>query len=200
MRQSFVIAVMSVLVVPLVTLGGCSSDEPDSGSTPTPTGISAAQWAESVCASVGELKTAVGSVTDELSVELGSGDAAEQVKTQLRADAAEVGTSADDVVSAIGEAPDSEEAQDLRDTLQDAAGEVTSATQDAKGAAEAAADATTGAEFLAAAGTALTEASTALSVTQAFATTVKSAASDAGDTLRSAFADADSCASLTSTA
>lgn len=199
MRQSLVFVVLPVLVAPLVALGGCSSDEPDEASTPTPTGISAAEWADSVCASVGELKIAVDAVADGLSVELGSGDAAEQVKTQLRDDAADVGTSADDLLSVIAQPPDTEEAQELRDTLQDAAGEVTSATQEVKATAQATADATTSAEFLAAAGTALTAASTALTATDAFGTTVASAASDAGDTLKSAFADADSCASLTST-
>ena len=200
MRKS--LALVPLLVTALA-LGACSSSEPEPAATPTPTptptGVTVAQWADTVCVSLGELSTAVSSVTQGLSLELGSGDAGEQLKEQLREKAETVGTTADDLVSAIRTAPDTEEAKELSVTLQDAAEDVRSATQDTKDAAQAAADATTRAEFLDAAGTTLVAASAALAATETFATTVESAASVTGDTLSSAFADVDSCVTPTST-
>jgi len=196
MRQSVVIAVLPFVVASALALSACSSDEPEAAATPTPTGFSAAEWADAVCTSYGDLVTDLGSVTDGLSVELSTGDALDQVTTQLRANVADVGMSMNDLVSAIAEAPDTEEAQALRDTLQSGVTEVTSATQQVNDAARRAADASTAMEFVAAAGTTLTATSTAVSAARAFGTDASSAASGAGDALRSAFADTESCRAL----
>lgn len=197
MRQSVAVTVLPFMLVSALALSACSSSEPEAPATPTPTGFSAAAWADAVCTSYSDLVTDLGSVTDGLSVDLGTGDALDQVTTQLRANVADVGTSMSDLVSAIGEAPDTEEAQALRDTLQSGVAEVTSATQQATDAARRAGGASTALEFAAAAGTTLTATSAAVLAVQAFGADASSAASGAGGALRSAFADTESCAALT---
>lgn len=191
-------AVLPLLLVPALALGACSSPEPEATPTPTPTptGLTAAAWADAVCSSLGDLETDITAITEGLSVELGSGDALDQLTTQLRANVATAGDSLDELTAAIGDAPETEESQDLRDTLRLGADDVTTATQDARDAASSAADATTVAEFLGSAGAALTATSSALTAARQFGTTVKTSAADAGDTLRTAFDESDSCAAL----
>lgn len=196
MRQSVVIAVLPFVVVSALALSACSSDEPEAPATPTPAGFSAAKWANAVCTSYDDLVTGLGSVTGDLTVELGTGDALDQVTTQLRANVADVATSMNDLVSAIADAPDTEEAQALRDTLQSGVAEVTSTTQQATDAARRAGDASTALEFAAAAGTTLTATSAAVLAVQSFGADASSAASDAGGALRSAFADTEKCRAL----
>ncbi|WP_426595543.1 hypothetical protein ACPPVS_08140 [Cellulomonas sp. McL0617] len=200
-RPSLRRAVLALAVVPLLALAGCSSSgepaaTPTPTPTPTPTGLSAAAWADDVCTALGDLTTNIGAIGDGLSVQLGSGDALDQLTKQLGANVATAGASLDDLTSAIGDAPDTDEATALKESLQASAGDVTSATRDARAAAQQAADATNVAGFLGSAGTALTATSTALTAAKEYATTLLSAAAGSGGALKSAFADADSCTAL----
>jgi uncharacterized protein YoxC len=183
------------LLVPVLALSSCSGDA-GAGGTPTPSGPDATEWADSVCTSVGALIADLEAIGSGLSVELGTGDALEQIKTQLATDIAGVGESVDAVVAAIGEAPDVEGAEDLQDDLQQGSAAVASATEDAKDAARVAAGATTLTEFLSAAGTAMTATSSALSAAQSYAASVATAASAAGETVQAAFAGEESCTAL----
>lgn len=202
MRLSARSAALSLILVPLLALTACSSDDepeaapPTPTPTPTPTGLSASAWADNVCTSLGDLTTNIGAISQGLSVELGSGDALDQLKTQLKDNVATAGTSLDDLLAAISDAPTTEEAQDLKTSLESSADDVATATQDARDAAQEAADAENVAGFIGAAGAALTATSEAMNAAKAYATTITSAASNAGGTLRSAFADADSCVAL----
>jgi hypothetical protein len=190
------------VLVAVLALAGCSSDEPTAEPaptptpTPTPTGLSATAWADSVCTSLGDLTTDISTVADGLSVQLGSGDALDQLTKQLSDNVAAAGTSLDDLLSAIGDAPDTDEATALKDSLQTSAGDVSSATQAAQDAAQQAADAASVSGFLGSAGAALTATSAALAAAKEFATTLLSAASGVGGTIGSAFADAESCTAL----
>jgi ElaB/YqjD/DUF883 family membrane-anchored ribosome-binding protein len=193
MRTPSRAAALSLLVLGLPLLGSCSAAEPEAA---TPTGPDASEWADGVCTSLEDLITDIRAIGAGLNVELGNGDALEQVTTQLRSDVEAVGTSLDAVLSAVGDAPGTDDAEDLRDALLVGSGDVTSAMEDARDAAEEAADATSVAEFLASAGAALTATSSALSAAESYAESVGSAAAAADDTLREAFADAESCAAL----
>ncbi|WP_028047782.1 hypothetical protein [Cellulomonas sp. URHE0023] len=204
MRSSARRPALSLLVVALLTLAGCSSGEPDaepaptpsSTPTPTPTGLSASAWADNVCGALGDLTTDIRSVADGLSVQLGGGDALDQLKSQLTTNAAKAGQSLEDLKTAVGDAPDTEEATALKESLQSSWSDMTSSTQDARQAAQDAADSANAAEFLGSAGTALSETSAALAAAEAYATTLLAAASGARGSVRSAFADAESCAAL----
>ena len=206
MRVSARSAALSLILVPLLALVACSSDdaEPDAEPaptttptpTPTPTGLSAAAWADNVCTSLTDLTTDISAIAEGLSVELGSGDALDQLKTQLTDNVATAGTSLDDLLAAISDAPGTEGAQDLKTSLQSSADDVSAATQAARDAAQEAAAAQNVAGFIGAAGNALTATSEAMTAAKEYATTVTTAASNAGGTLRSAFADAESCTAL----
>jgi len=202
MRLSVRSSVPSLVVVALLALAACSSDEPGAGPTPTPsptptpTGLSAAAWADNVCTALGDLTTDIGAVADGLSVELGSGDALDQLKTQLSDNIATAGASLDDLRSAIGDAPDTEEAEAFQASLQTSADEVGTATQEARDAAQEAADAENVAGFLGSAGAALTATSAAMTAAKDYATTLLTTASNSGATLKSAFADTESCTAL----
>ena len=206
MRVSARSAALSLILVPLLALVACSSDdaEPDAEPaptttptpTPTPTGLSAAAWADNVCTSLTDLTTDISAIAEGLSVELGSGDALDQLKTQLTDNVATAGTSLDDLLAAISDAPGTEGAQDLKTSLQSSADDVSAATQAARDAAQEAAAAQNVAGFIGAAGNALTATSEAMTAAKEYATTLTTAASNAGGTLRSAFADAESCTAL----
>ena len=208
MRVSARSAALSLILVPLLALVACSSDdaEPDAEPaptttptptpTPTPTGPSAAAWADNVCTSLTDLTTDISAIAEGLSVELGSGDALDQLKTQLTDNVATAGTSLDDLLAAISDAPGTEGAQDLKTSLQSSADDVSAATQAARDAAQEAAAAQNVAGFIGAAGNALTATSEAMTAAKEYATTLTTAASNAGGTLRSAFADAESCTAL----
>jgi len=203
MRSSVRSSGLGLLVV-LLAVAGCSSGEPEvdpaptptATPTPTPTGLSATAWADNVCGALGDLTTDIQSVAEGLSVQLGGGDALDQLKSQLQANVATAGESLDELKSAIGDAPETEEATALKESLESSWDEVTTATTDARAAAQTAADAENATQFLGSAGAALTATSTALEAAKEYATTLVSAASGSGGTVRSAFADAESCAAL----
>jgi len=204
MRPSVRTSALILVAAPLLAVVGCSSGEPDAKPaptttatpTPTPTGLSAAAWADNVCGALGDLTTDIRSVADGLSVQLGGGDALKQLETQLTANVAKAGASLDDLKTAIGDAPDTDEAKALKESLQTSAGDVTSATQDARDAAQKAADAANATEFLGSAGAALSATSVALTAAKEYATTLQSAASSSRGAVKSAFARAQSCAAL----
>jgi hypothetical protein len=202
MRLSVRTSALTLVVVPLLVLVGCSSGEPDAEPaptptpTPTPTGLSAAAWADNVCGALSDLTTDISSVAEGLSVQLGGGDALDQLKSQLIANIATAGASLEDLKTAIGDAPDTEEAKALKESLQSSSAEVAASTQDARDAAQKAADAANAAAFLGSAGAALTATSDALAAAKEYATTLLTAASSSRGTVKSAFADAESCAAL----
>jgi hypothetical protein len=179
-----------------LALSACSGDQPEAGADPTPSGPGVEEWADSVCTSLGDLITDIDAIGDGLSVELGTGDALDQVKEQLRTDVETAGTSLDTLVAAIGDAPQTEGARELHDTLEAERADVTSATQDAQSAAQVALGATTVVDYLGAAGAALTATSAALSEAKSYGVAVISSASAVGETVGDAFAGEESCDAL----
>lgn len=203
MRLSVRSSAPSLVVAAVLVLAGCSSgssgDQPAPSATPTPTGLTAAAWADGVCVALGTLTTDLRSVADGLSVQLGSGDALKQLETQLGTNVATAGASLDDLKAAIAQAPDTTEATTLKNNLESSASDVSTATQAARDAAQKAADASSVAGFLGSAGTALTATSAALASAKQYAAIVLTAASNAGGTLQSAFAGNASCTALKAT-
>jgi hypothetical protein len=179
-----------------LALSACSGDQPEAGAGSTPSGPGVEEWADSVCTALGDLITDIDAIGDGLAVELGTGDALDQVKAQLRTDVDTAGTSLDTLVAAIGDVPEAEGADELHDVLEAERGDMASATVDAQEAARVAMATATVVDYLGAAGAALTATSVALSEARSYADAVTSSASAAGDTVSDAFAGEESCDAL----
>ena len=179
-----------------LALSACSGGQPEGGAESTPSGPGVEEWADSVCTSLGDLITDIDAIGEGLTVELGTGDALDQVKAQLRTDVDTAGASLDTLVAAIGDAPETDGADELQDVLEAERSDMASATLDAREAAQVVLATTTVVDYLGAAGAALTATSVALAEARSYAADVTSSASAAGETVSDAFAGEESCDAL----
>jgi len=179
-----------------LALSACSGGQPEGGAESTPSGPGVEEWADSVCTSLGDLITDIDAIGEGLTVELGTGDALDQVKAQLRTDVDTAGASLDTLVAAIGDAPETDGADELQDVLEAERSDMASATLDAREAAQVVLATTAVVDYLGAAGAALTATSVALAEARSYAADVTSSASAAGETVSDAFAGEESCDAL----
>jgi chromosome segregation ATPase len=196
----------AALVAGTFALAGCGSGSTSDGSSSggssaggssagTPTDATVA-WADSVCSSLMDVKTAIGAVGDDLSVNPLSGNALEETRQQIAANLEDVQTAVDDLKAAIAAAPKGEGSQEVKSAFEAAMNDLESAQQTASEQAQAATSAQSVPEFVTAAAGALGAVQSAGSAVGQLYSTATDQTSAASAEVRAAFDSAPACQSL----
>lgn len=196
--RSFSAVVVTAGVLALAACGsGTSSEPPTAPATSAESLDDTTAWADGICTSLAEVRTAVDGIGEGLQINPldGSGaldDAKSQISTQVDA----VGAAVADVRTAVADAPDDPEAQAAKAELEDALDALQVAQDELATQAGAAASADSVTAFVAAAAGALTAVQGAGSAISDVYTTATGGASTAGGEVRTAFQSAPACQAL----
>ena len=171
-------------------LAACSGNASSS-----PTLSAEAQWADSVCTSAPGVQSSLTELGQDLSFNPSAGDSAlDQMKATLTEQAEQVKSSVEGLQSAVAAAPvDAQGATQLQTDLSNAQTSLQQAVQAAATAVQAAADSTTTQEFVTQSAAALLSLKAAESSAKSFASSLTTATSGASSELTAAFNEAPAC-------
>lgn len=176
-------------------LAACSSDE----TTSTPEASAGATWAGGVCSAMTDLEMSLKDLGQGLDVSLGSGDAVEQLKSQVGEQVDVVQSDLDALADSASDVPDdassdvtaaSAELDTQRNDLEASVGDVESA-------ASAVTDASSASDLATSVASATSAVSAAADDLSAYVAGLKSAASTGADSVQAAFDEAPECAAYT---
>jgi hypothetical protein len=186
-------------VVIVLALAACSSDDADSPGD-APEASAGAVWAGDVCSAMTDLEASLQDLGQGLDVSLGSGDAVDQLKTQVGEQADAVEGDLEALASAVSDVPDDADAD-----VTDAAADLDAQRADLKTSVEAvesAAAAVADADSAPALATAISAATTAVKTASddftAYVSSLETAATTGADSVQAAFDDAPECAAYVS--
>ena len=180
----------------VLALAACGSD--DGGDSPEAT--AGASWAGDVCSAMTDLDASLKGLGQGLDVNVGSGDAVDQLKTQVGEQADKVEGDLQALASAVSDVPTdvgddiSGEAADLEAQGDD----LKASVADVESAVAAVADADSASAFATALTAATTAVQAALDDVADYTSSLSTAATSGADSVQAAFNDAPECAAYVS--
>ncbi len=181
-----------------MALAACgSSAAPTTPTAPAPSVAdldATAAWADGVCTSLTEVRTAIRGIGDDLEINpLEGAGAVDAARAQIAQQVDEVSSSLDGLRSAVAGAPDTAGARKAQAAIQASLDDLQTAQREAADQAAAAASADSPADFIAAAGGALVAVRAATAAVGDVYAAATGAASDSSAAVRAAFDEAPAC-------
>lgn len=197
MNRRYLAGPAALIIV--LALAACSSDDADSAGD-APETSAGAVWAGGVCSAMTDLEASLQDLGQGLEVNVGSGDAVDQLKTQVGEQVDAVEGDLEALASAVSDVPDDADA-DVTDAAADLdarRADLKTSLEDVQSAAAAVADADSASALATAISATTTAVKAASDAYTAYVSSLETAATTGADSVQAAFDEAPECAAYVS--